>query len=155
MLVSNWFFFFKFLNFNLTLIDTLADREEEPDRPTVPYTTPFVTRMRTAAIHHQQLVKVLFSQRAVIECPMTAVDHLYHSPVVSLSPYPYTTYNSRTGSIHVPGEATATPFDLGAADDDRGRLEALNDVAERLHSALITNAEERREVEFLNQEDLH
>ena len=61
----------------------------------------------------------------------------------------------RPASIHVPREATATPFDLGAADDDRGRLEALNDVAERLHSALITaqNAEERREVEFLDQED--
>ena len=61
----------------------------------------------------------------------------------------------RPASIHVPREATATPFDLGAADDDRGRLEALNDVADRLHSALITaqNAEERREVEFLTQED--
>ena len=61
----------------------------------------------------------------------------------------------RPASIHVPREATVTPFDLGTADDDRGRLEALNDVAERLHSALITaqNAEERREVEFLTQED--
>ena len=61
----------------------------------------------------------------------------------------------RPASIRAPREATATPFDLGAADDDRGRLEALNDVAERLHSALITaqNAEERREVEFLTQED--
>jgi hypothetical protein len=58
-------------------------------------------------------------------------------------------------SVHVPREATATPFDLGTADDDRGRLEALNDVTERLHSALITaqNAEERRELEFLTQED--
>jgi hypothetical protein len=61
----------------------------------------------------------------------------------------------RPASIRVPREATATPFDLGTADDDRGRLEALNDVAERLHSALITaqNAEERREAEFFNQED--
>ena len=41
-------------------------------------------------------------------------------------------------SIHVPREATATPFDLGTADDDRGRLEALSDVANRLHTALIT-----------------
>ena len=61
----------------------------------------------------------------------------------------------RPASTHVPREATATPLDLGTADDDRGRLEALNDVADRLHSALITaqNAEERREVEFLTQED--
>ena len=72
------------------------------------------------------------------------------------SPTPtQTTRAERPASIHVPREATATPFDLGTADDDRGRFEALNDVAERLHSALITaqNAEERREVEFLTQED--
>ena len=40
-------------------------------------------------------------------------------------------------SIHVPREAIATPFDLGAATDDRGLLEALNDVADGLYSALI------------------
>ena len=47
-------------------------------------------------------------------------------------------------SIHVLREATTTPLDLGATDDDHGYLEALNDVAECLHSALITaqNAEE-------------
>ena len=58
-------------------------------------------------------------------------------------------------SVHEPREATVTPLDLRTADDDRGRLEALNDVAERLHSALITaqNAEERREAEFLTRED--
>ena len=60
------------------------------------------------------------------------------------------------GSIHVPREATAnTPFGLRTADDDRGRLEALKDIADRLHSALVTaqNAEERWKVEFLTQED--
>jgi len=37
--------------------------------------------MRTAAIHHQHLVKVLVSQQAVIECPMIVVGHLYHQMV--------------------------------------------------------------------------
>ena len=69
--------------------------------------------------------------------------------------HPTTAEHPASVPVPVPREATATPIDLGTADDDRGRLEALNDVADRLHSALVTaqNAEERREVEFLAQED--
>ena len=76
-------------------------------------------------------------------------------PSIPVPPATEPTTAERPASIHVPREATATPIDLGTADDDRGRLEALNDVADRLHSALVTaqNAEERREVEFLTHED--
>ena len=41
----------------------------------------FVTQMKTAAIHHQHLVKVLVGQIAVIECPMIAARRLYHQMV--------------------------------------------------------------------------
>lgn len=70
-------------------------------------------------------------------------------------PVPIPTRPTSTEGAHVSRQATATPFDLGAADDDRGRLEALNEVAERLHSTLILarDAQERREAEFFTQED--
>ena len=41
----------------------------------------FVAQLRTAAIHYQHSMKVLFGQRAVIECPTIALCHLYHQMV--------------------------------------------------------------------------
>ena len=111
-------------------------------------------------VHYDSRLPSLSSDGEGRQSPHPQVHRVRDDSPVARPPIPVPTRTQpttaeRPASIRVPREATATPFDLGTADDDRGRLEALNDVAERLHSALITaqNAEERREVEFLTQED--
>ena len=155
------------------MIGTLADREEEPDQPIRPIRDSVEDRHHPPSTFGESSRRPDSSHREPYESrpPSTISDgegprrsphpevHRVRDdspvarPPISVPTQPATA--ERPASIHVPREATATPLDLGAADDDRGRLEALNDVAERLHSALITaqNAEERREVEFLTQED--
>ena len=158
------------------MIGTLADREDEPDQPIRPIRDSDEDRRYPPSTFGEGSRRPDSSYRVPYDSrppslssdgegsrrsPHPEVHRVRDDSPVSRPPsisFPTPTRPTtaeRPASIHVPREATATPLDLGAADDDRGRLEALNDVADRLHSALITaqNAEERREVEFLTQED--
>ena len=154
------------------MIGTLADREE-PDRPIRPIRDSDEDRRYPSSTFGEGSRRPDSSHRGRYDSRLPSLSsdgedprrsprpevHWDDSPVAR-PPLPVPTPTrpttaERPASIHVPREATATPLDLGTADDDRGRLEALNDVAARLHSALITaqNSEERRELEFLTQED--
>jgi hypothetical protein len=175
MLVCNWFNLLIQFFIKLTLLGTLADPEEESNRPIRPIRDSVEDRRHSPSTFGESSRRPDSSHRvpydsrspslssdgeAPRQSPHPEVHRVRDDGPVAESSIPVPTpiqptTAERPASIHVPREATATPFDLGTADDDRGRIEALNDVAERLHSALITaqNAEERRELEFLTQED--
>ena len=134
----------------------MADREEEPDQPIRPIRDSVEDQHHPPSTFGESSHRPDSSHRVPYESclPSTLSDgegprwsphpevHQVHDdspvarPPISVPTQPTTA--ERTASIHVPREATATPLDLGAADDDHGHLEALNDVAECLHSALIT-----------------
>ena len=154
------------------MIGTLADRDEEHDRPIRPIRDSFEDRRHPTfgegsrrpdsshQVPYDSRLPSLSSDGGPRRSPRPEVHWVRDDSPVTRPPFSVPTPTQpttaeRPTSTHVPRDATATPFDLGTADDDRGRLEALNDVAERLHSALITaqNSEERREIEFLTQED--
>lgn len=161
------------------MIGTLVDRGEEPsaDRPTRPVRESGEDHGRPPSTFGDSSHLPESSHRVQYDSRMPSSSSSDTEGPPRRSPHPEVhriTDDSRVGgtppvptpiqpsttaehpaSVHVPREATATPFDLGTADDDRGRLEALDEVAERLHSTLITaqEAEERREADFLTQED--
>ena len=90
----------------------------------------------------------------VSESPSRLSSRAEESPPIPVpAPFPTQPTAERPASDHVPRPPSV--LDLGPADDDRRRLEALNEAAERLHSTLIIarDAEERREVDFLARGD--
>ncbi|EFI27492.1 hypothetical protein CC1G_15527 [Coprinopsis cinerea okayama7 len=87
--------------------------------------------------------------------PVTPAEAPIAAPTSPALPMPPPVAPIPRAATPVDRRETATPFNLGRADDERERLEQLNEVALRLHDAALAaqEAEDRRELEFRQHEE--
>ncbi|KAH6910772.1 hypothetical protein BKA70DRAFT_1424429 [Coprinopsis sp. MPI-PUGE-AT-0042] len=148
----------------------------EPSRTPSRAGSPHDSRPYTPSVHrplstHQtpasQRPATLASSEAAIPVPPPGGQRsTAHTPVqrpIAIPASPPPLHTAAPTAVHgipqdrspVDRHGAVTPFNLGNAEDERERLEQLNEVALRLHDAALAaqEAEERRELEFRQHEE--